>query len=191
MGATAASLYFFEDSYSISLLHYLANLTLFHTYIGIESIDGVYWTLVTEIKFYICIYFLIFFKVIEKYKIWITIWLGLTILFFISHQPFFLGWFISPYYSPYFISGITFYLAKKNGYGIFHVFTLSISLVLACIYAYDIIDDFSRNISQLDRIIAVIIVCSFYMIFYLISVEKISMKASKTLMLMGGMTYPL
>lgn len=189
--ATAASLYFFEDSYSISIMHYLANLTLFHTYIGIESIDGVYWTLVTEIKFYICIYLLIFFKVIEKYKIWLTIWLGLTILFFISHQPFFLGWFISPYYSPYFISGITFYLAKKNGYGVFHILTLSISLVLACIYAYDIIDDFSRNISQLDRIIAVLIVCIFYLIFYLISVDKISMKASKTLMLMGGMTYPL
>ena len=189
--ATAAILIIFTGFGSFQPLKYVTNLTLFHSYMGIDSIDGVYWTLVTEIKFYLCMFLLIYFGLFNKYKIWIAIWLCLTILFFVNSQPFFLGWFISPYYSPYFISGIIFYLARKDGYNLFYVITLLTSLVLASIYAYDVIDSFSKNISQLDRVIAVAIVCSFYLIFLLISLEKLTLKASKVFIIMGGMTYPL
>ena len=180
-----------KNADSINIIKYLTNLTLFHTYLNIESIDGVYWTLVTEIKFYICIFLLLYFKYFDKYKIWIPIWLVLTILFFVMEQPFFLGWFISPYYSPYFISGIIFYLAKRDGYSLFHIIILLVSLILACNYAYEIIDSFSKNISNLDRVIAVLIVCGFYLLFFMISLGRLSIKKYKYLPVLGGMTYPL
>ena len=42
----------YPDSFSsVSPLQYLANLTLFHEYLGVKGIDGVYWTLVVELKF--------------------------------------------------------------------------------------------------------------------------------------------
>lgn len=180
-----------DDKEIPSLFKFFTNFSLFHTYLGVESIDGVYWTLVTEIKFYICIFVLLYFNWIEKYKLWLSIWLALTVLFFLTEHPTFFGWFISPYYSPYFISGIIFHLAKKDGYESFHVIILSISAVLSSIYVYDIIDEFSRNITVFDRIIAVIIVLSFYCLFVIISLNKFSIKFNKTILTMGGMTYPL
>ena len=188
---TTATLLMTHGTGTIDATRYLLNLTLLQEYFDFKDIDGVYWTLVTEIKFYVSIFLLIYFGIIGKHKIWIPVWLVLTILFFLFKQPFFLGWFISPYYSPYFIAGIMFYMAKKEGYDTFKITILLVSLILACIYAYEIIDSFSRHISRSDRFIAVSLVCSFYLLFYLVTTGKFTISKSRSLVIMGGMTYPI
>lgn len=162
-------------NYDITLLQYVANMTMFQEYVGIKNIDGVYWTLTTEIKFYICIFALIFLNLLNSYKVWLTIWLVITIFYLLFHQPFFMGWFISPYYSSYFIAGATFYLARRNGYELFHVVVLVSSLIVSSVYICKLIDSFSKNITINDKIIAICIVFVFYVIFLLISLKKIKL----------------
>lgn len=48
---------------SISLLKYLANLTMFQHYFKINDIDGSYWTMIIELQFYLLIAFLLSLKV--------------------------------------------------------------------------------------------------------------------------------
>lgn len=176
---------------NITFVKWLANLTLFNTRMGIEDIDGVYWTLAVEIKFYFCIFALLIFDLVKYYKIWIPIWLVATIAFFVFRQPFFLGWFISPEYSSYFIAGIMFYLARRDGYSRFHVAILIPALAVSSWYAHEALSTFAKNVTELDRLIAVGIVWGFYFLFYLVSTRKFTMRSSAFVLGLGGTTYPL
>ncbi len=188
---TLIIIFFGKGEPTVNLGDYVANLTLFHNYLGIKAVDSVYWTLVTEIKFYACIYFLILFNWLRFYRVWLCIWLLAAIMFQLFEQPFFMGWFISPHYSSYFISGIVFCLARKQGYTRLNILLLSVSWIMSLVHAYGEINSFAKNVTFPDRITAMIIVTSFYYLFFLISRNKINLKQNKTLILLGGMTYPL
>ncbi len=175
----------------ISLLQYLTNLTILNTYAGQDYIDDVYWTLLAELKFYFCIFLLLVFGLFDKFKIWLTIWMLLTITFLAFNQPFFMGWFISPEYSAFFIAGVTFFLVTKNGYNNYYSGLLIASLVVGSIRAYQQASGFMHNPDQFDLIISLCFVWSFYYLFFMISLDKIKIKPSKILLLLGGMTYPL
>jgi len=181
----------YPDPPPISLSRFLSNLTLLHSYLDIASVDGVYWTLLVELKFYSCIFVLMLLGWLKFYRVWLLIWLVLTVMFVLFHQPFFLGWFISPEYSPYFISGIIFYLAQREGYSKLYVSVLGIAFVMALRHAYIAVDSFSHDISPIDRYIVMAIVTSFYGVFYLISRKSISLKYRSIYVILGGMTYPL
>lgn len=176
---------------NITFIEYLANLTLFNSRLGIKDIDGVYWTLTVEIKFYFCIFALLIFDLVRHHKVWIPIWLAATISFLVFKQPFFLGWFISPEYSSYFIAGIIFYLARRDGYARFHVAILVLALAVSSWYAHTAISTFAKNVTELDRVIAVGIVWCLYFLFYLISARKFTMRSTAFVLGLGGMTYPL
>ena len=55
-----------NDSMSVSLFQIMANFTLLQNYLGIENVDGVYWTLVYEIKFYILVFLILVICVCES-----------------------------------------------------------------------------------------------------------------------------
>ena len=175
----------------ITVTQWLANLTLFNERIGIEDIDGVYWTLVVEVNFYFCILALLIFNLVRHYKVWIPIWLAATVSFLCFKQPFFLGWFISPEYSAYFISGIIFYLARRDGYQLFHWAILVPAVAVSSVYAYRALSTFAHDVTDLDRSIAVGIVWCLYLLFYLVSIRKFTMRSTAFVLGLGGMTYPL
>ena len=175
----------------ISFFRYLTNLTILNTYIGQEYIDGVYWTLLAELKFYLCIFGLLVIGLFDKFRIWLTVWMLMTITFLLFDQPFFMGWFISPEYSAFFIAGVTFFLATKHGYNNYYSGLLISSLVVGSVRAYQQANDFMHGPDQVDCLISLALVWSFFLLFFMISVNKIQIKSSKTLMLLGGMTYPL
>lgn len=175
----------------VSLSQFIANSTLMHSYLGIESVDGVYWTLLVEIKFYACIFALMLLGWLKLYRIWLSIWLVSTVIFTFSKQPFFLGWFISPEYSPYFISGIIFYLAGREGYDKLYVTVLGVAFAMALRHAFIVADSFSASITYFDRYIVMAIVTSFYVVFYLNSRGKIELESRNFYVALGGITYPL
>ncbi len=181
----------FGGESNISSFQYLTNLTILNVYAGQEYIDGVYWTLLAELKFYICIFLLLSVGLFDKFKIWLTAWMLTTITYLIFEQPFFMGWFISPEYSAFFIAGVTFFLATKNGYNKLYTGLLTSAFIVGSIRAYEQASDFLQGVDQLDRMISVILVWSFFLLFFMISLDKIQLKSSKVLLLLGGMTYPL
>jgi len=188
---TLLTIIVFSDSSSFTIFHYLINLTLLHEILGVPAIDGVYWTLVVELKFYACVFMLSLLGLLKFYRIWLSIWLIATFMFVFYGQPFFMGWFISPEYSPYFISGIVFYLVQREGYNKLYSLILGLGLVLALRHAFHAVDSFAQDISLLDRYIVMTIVFSFFVNFYLISRNKIGLKYRRVYLVLGGMTYPL
>lgn len=176
---------------SLTLAKYIANFFLIYSHIGQEPVDGVYWTLVVEVKFYACVFLLILSGAFKNHKLWLSIWLILIISFLIFNQPFFLGWFISPHYSCYFISGIIFYLARTEGYTKFNTIVLAISFILALLQTYQSIDSFTKSADINDKLIALVLVSLFYGLFFLISKNILNLKPKKSWLLLGGITYSL
>lgn len=169
----------------------LANATMLNDYLNIANIDGVYWTLQAELKFYACMFLLLAFRVFERYKVWLTAWLVITTTFLLLEQPFFMGWFISPYYSSFFIAGIAFYLIQNEGKTRFNLTALFSSLILSAYMAYQQVSSFFNSPSELDRLIAIMIICSFYVIFWTIVTDRLVLKKRNIYITLGALTYPL
>ncbi len=192
MSITALGVWLLEGTASgLSWNQWLANLTLFSDALGVEKIDGVYWTLVVELKFYACVFALLAVGLISRYRWWLPLWLLAAWTFRFLHQPFFMGWFISPEYSAYFIAGILFFLMRREGPSRFQFMLLAPAMVLSCINAYSAIDTFSRDITSSDRLVAIAVVCAIYATFLLIALRKFTLHSSSLVLMLGGLTYPL
>jgi len=174
-----------------SLLQLLANFTLLNDYLGFEDIDGIYWTLKQELKFYACIFLVLLFGFFKKFKIWLSLWLVFTIIYAVSEQPFFMGWFISPYYSSFFIAGVAFFLIQRNGRDIFNHLVLTVSIVLSGFRAFEQAEGFIPDPSAIEKLISVSIVSLFYIIMYFLSIGKMNLKPRSILVTLGALTYPL
>ena len=61
--------------YTVSIRQYLANMTMMSGFIGIGSIDGVYWSLFIELRFYAFIAAILLIGKIKKAQLFLTIWL--------------------------------------------------------------------------------------------------------------------
>ncbi len=180
---------FTDKQYSVSQV--LANFTLVNEYFGVEDIDGVYWTLKAELKFYACVFLLLAFGVFQKHRIWLSLWLGLTVMHTAIGQPFFMGWFISPAYSSFFIAGVAFFLLQNDGKNPFNLFVLIVSLIVSSFAAYGQADSFINNANVVNKTISVAIVWLFYCLMYFLSIGKINLKERNFFIVLGALTYPL
>jgi len=176
---------------NFSFYEMLSNYTLLNDYLGIPDVDGVYWTLHAEIKFYACIFFMLLVGMYNKNYIWIPIWMILTATFFMLEQPFFMGWFISPFYSPFFIVGILLYQVRKQGASVLNTCGYIVAGGL-CVYMGSVqIDGFVEFVTSYKRVVASVFVFTMLIIFYLIAGGSISIKPAGWVTLLGAITYPL
>lgn len=187
---TALMVIFFSTD-TVSPREYLANLTMLNNYLGIEDLDAVYWTLHAELKFYGCIFLLLCFNLFRYYLAWLSIWAVITLTFLLFEQPFFMGWFISPFYSPFFISGVVFYVIWKQGPKPGLLAILSLSTMLACIRAYEQAPQFMTITSSYQLIVAPLWIMVFHALFGLLAAGRLQLRAAWIYVALGGMTYPL
>lgn len=189
---TTIAVYLYDsEKFNITLFQFLANLTMLNDYMSIKDIDPVYWTLHVELQFYACIFMLLLIGAFKHYRVWLTTWIILCILYEVISQPFFLSWFISPKYSSLFISGIVFYLARMHGYDLFLRAALFFSYGLSLYFTPDQVDLYTTETTLQDKITGMLIVTSFYIFFFLISIGKLNINRNQILLVLGGLTYPL
>lgn len=168
-----------------------ANFTLINEYLGFDDIDGVYWTLKTELKFYACIFLLLALRFFHRYHVWLSLWVVFTAMYTFFDQPFFMGWFISPGYSPYFIAGIAFYLIQKTGGNTYNHSIIFLSLILASVNAYTQTSGFITDSGTWEKLISVAFIWLFFVVMLLLVSEKLHLRESKFILTLGALTYPL
>ncbi|ARN76010.1 acyltransferase family protein [Oceanicoccus sagamiensis] len=178
-----------EHSYSLPQI--LANLTLLQDYLGFSDVDGVYWTLQAELKFYACVFLLLLFGVFDRFSIWLSIWLALTVMHTVYAQPFFMGWFISPAYSSFFMAGIAFFLIQTKGKNTYNYFILISSLLISSYHGFYQAEGFMKDPGIEQQSISVALIGCFYLLMYLLCTGKINIKPRKVLVTIGALTYPL
>jgi peptidoglycan/LPS O-acetylase OafA/YrhL len=175
----------------LNITKMFANMTLLNDYLGIANVDGVYWTLQAELKFYGCVFILVALGLFPYYKAWLTIWLALTVLYILFQQPSIMGWFISPGYSPFFIAGVTFYLIQKKGFDAYNTFILLVSSALCAYHTNMQAPGFIKGISSEEQLVASLIVLASMLVFISISRGWLSLQGSTLTYSIGALTYPL
>lgn len=167
------------------------NGLLLNDYFGIQNIDAVYWTLQAELKFYGCIFLLILTGQVHRYRLWLSTWLLLAILHHFIAQPFFMGWFISPPYSFYFIGGIAAYLFFKDAKNSYALGIFIVAMVFAMMKSWVQIDGFLRSVEFFDKVVASSVTFLFFIFFLFLRNITKYFKYTKLMAVLGGISYPL
>jgi len=179
------------ELYQASLKQYLINLTMLGGFFNIKEIDGVYWTLYVEIKFYLLVFLIVLAGQIDKSKILLGLWLIpalLTTTPLIRYIPAF----IIPDSAPFFIAGALFFLLYKEGpcpYKLFMLFaSFAGSLLTAALKAegkawhHRITFDFS---------VISLVLGVFFIVFFLLASRLSAHFSSPCWNYLGTLTYPL
>lgn len=190
---TAAVIYLFgEGIFTIELKQLLINLTMIHGAFGVKSVDGVYWSLLVEIKFYFLIFLLIIFKQIPFIKYYLYGWLAVSFYNFFYPLSGAAAFFLIPDWSAYFIAGAAFYLIRSQGPSIDKYLLILLSYILSIMHALAGIPGAIEHFqSDFSAPVLVSIITSFYVIFLLISARKLHVVNKPYFTILGALTYPL
>lgn len=196
---TSVILYALDYSeFSFTISDVLVNLTMFQNYIDVVSVDGVYWSLFIEMKFYIFIIgaYLIANRIKTiSLDYWMYSWLILALLFVFapnSRTFTFLNQLLILEWSSYFIAGMTLYQIYASRITLAYAFTLCITLCLSLYHALARIQyleaQFSTSFSP--WYIASIVV-AIYGVLLLIVYGKLQFLNTSKSITVGLLTYPL
>jgi peptidoglycan/LPS O-acetylase OafA/YrhL len=182
---------YFFSGIQYSLKEIFFNAIIANDYLDIPNIDGVYWTLQAELKFYGCVFLLLLAGIFHHWKWWVGIWLALAISFHFFKQPFFLGWFINPEYSFYFIGGVCAYQMYEDSQSVTAKIYFVIALVFAGIKSIGQTQDFLLSVDNSQKIAALFCNVLFFAFFYLLANGFFVMEKRGYLVTLGMISYPL
>jgi peptidoglycan/LPS O-acetylase OafA/YrhL len=170
-----------------------ANLTMLPGYFGAESnqVDGVYWTLAIELKFYLLVLAALLFRQIERVERWVWVWLALTAICYVPQVPHALGSLIIFPYSALFIAGCMFYLMWRHGPTASRAAALVICLVLASVSAVRDRQGFMRDLTPDTVWIVVGFLIAAFGVFTAIALRAFGDMRSRLWFVLGSFTYPL
>lgn len=116
----------FPEIRETSIARYLVNMPMINGFIGIGGIDGVYWSLFVELRFYIIFAILIFANQLKNIQPVMAIWLLFSLLNLKIHNKT-IEYLLFTEYAPQFISGCTLYLIRSRRSFTLQSFALLIS----------------------------------------------------------------
>jgi peptidoglycan/LPS O-acetylase OafA/YrhL len=175
--------------YSSSLGIYLVNMTMLAEFFDVQNMDGVYWSLVVELRFYALV--------------------GLVLLIgqIRNAQPILIGWLVSSVaalvagrfrylliadYAPFFVAGATFFLVWSRGMSSTRAAMLLVSWGLAVREVVSHVEEIEGHFKvALSGYALAAIVTGFFACMLLISLRRTGTFAERRWVLLGALTYPL
>ena len=189
---TLGIVFFASDGMQVSLSQYLWNLTMMGSFLDIENIDPVYWTLQVELKFYFWILLILVLKQIKHIEFLIFAWLVVALLeiYHIGHD--FTHFALIPEWAPYFSAGALFYLVQTQGFTFKRVGLLVLAYLLSLYFALEGAEEKSQLYGmEFSYAIVLSLITLFYIIFTLIILGKTARIHHRWFALLGATTYPL
>lgn len=175
------------------VIQYLCNMTMLHEFLGVEAIDGAYWSLTVEISFYFLISLLISYKLMRHINLFITLWLLYSTLPSSMQVGTPFGLLFFPSYAPYFAAGMLFHLIQQpQGRSWQRILLLVFSYLLAVRAVIGKANALAITYHEAtSHTITVGIISAFFILFTLIVFRIINLSRFKWLMWLGAITYPL
>jgi peptidoglycan/LPS O-acetylase OafA/YrhL len=177
----------------ITLPMVIANLTMLAPFFRQEYVDGVYWTLLVELKFYLLVLGLCMLGMTIKRVLGFAVgWLAISIWHAFVPLPSALKQLLVPEWAPYFVAGILFALIAREGWQKRY----AIPLVVASGWAVYLAIDFAARATDLhgaplSPYVVAGVVSGVFVLFALIASHKLQARWCAKLAFLGGLTYPL
>lgn len=192
------------ERYLVTFKQLIYNLTMLNGFFGVKSIDGVYWTLLVELKFYILIFLYLllikFNKIFKNLVYFVYSWLAASLLYslltLLNYDDFFLlkvlNYFLLFEYSHYFIAGSLFYLIYKEEFKYQYFLGIIATFLLSLFWAFKKIHFFENKYNSVfsSQIVVVFIFFTF-LFFGALCLGKLKFLNRKVFIRLGLITYPL
>ncbi|WP_237742357.1 acyltransferase family protein [Gayadomonas joobiniege] len=190
---TSLFIYLSSDiRFAFDLSQYLFNMTMLAGVFYVPYIDGVYWTLLIELKFYVlvaCVLAIFGQRVKQGFLYAWLFYTGLAIYF---EMPEKLNYVLIPSWSTYFISGAIFYLIYANKATLDKIFALILSYLIAIYQARELLVQLNEYYQgDIEFLIVVLIISSAYLALASIALKRADVINQRIFYAVGGLTYPL
>ena len=184
------------DRFVAPVKQVLVNLTMLQGFAEVPAVDGVYWSLTIELKFYFLIFGLLLLRQMRWIKAYLLVWLVVAFLLGplnCRYGPFrHLNYFLISEFAPYFIAGAVFYLAFKEGWSPFKWAMVAASFGFCLVQVSREAAMNSATYSVLiDKRVVAGFLTAFFVIFGLIASRKLKALSTPKYLLLGALTYPL
>jgi peptidoglycan/LPS O-acetylase OafA/YrhL len=182
---------FFGAPNSVSIGQYLVNLTMLSEFVKVPSIDGVYWSLFIEIRFYLLVALVLILGQIKRSQSLLALWLGGSILL----QLFPMGRLnvlLVVEYSTYFIAGATCFLIWSRGFSKARGLILLGAWGLALVQADQRLEAFRTHYQvPMNGAIVAGIVTTCFTIMLAVACQWTGALGRVRWVMLGAVTYPL
>jgi peptidoglycan/LPS O-acetylase OafA/YrhL len=169
----------------------LANLTMLPALAGREAIDGVYWTLMAEIKFYFLLSVAIAFRQIPRIEAWLWAWLFLLGVCSTGVEiPLIRSLILFPFGS-LFAGGCWAYLIRSRGASRPRLAGFAISMILSVYAVGAQAFDFMHDATPSEVLVSRVIVAACFLIVLCVSLGWWRTKHAGIAATLGALTYPL
>jgi peptidoglycan/LPS O-acetylase OafA/YrhL len=177
--------------FSASVSQYLINLTMLNGFVGVPSIDGVYGTLLVEMKFYALVAVILAIGRIHQAQLFLILWLIASIALEIMPISSLRSLLIVEF-SAYFIAGATYFLIWSQGVSLTRVGMIILSWGLAVFQTVNRLSTFEKHYNTVmssDVVAGIITV--FFFVMLLVSLKRTGFFSRNNWVLAGSLTYPL
>ncbi len=180
-----------EPRFSASLGQYLVNMTMLSGFVGVESIDGAYWSLFVEIGFYMLVGLVMILGRIHQAQSFIILWLVASLALEIF-QVSILRYLLITQYAAFFIAGATYYFIWSKGLSPTRIGIVVVSWWLAMYQSIGELVDFEEDYNTpISGYIVAAIITVFFAVMMLVSLGRTGWFGRRRWMLAGALTYPL
>lgn len=177
--------------FTASVPQLLINLTMLNGFVGVPSIDGAYWSLFVEMRFYALVGFVLIVGRIRQAEAFIVAWLLASIVLELIPVGKLRYLFIVDF-SAYFIAGATFFLVWSKGMSPTRLAIVAVSWSLALLQSMRDLPGFEKHYStHMDYVVVAAIISSFFVVMLLVSLRLTGRLGSMRWVLVGAVTYPL
>jgi peptidoglycan/LPS O-acetylase OafA/YrhL len=178
----------------VSAAQYLANLTMVAPVFGVEYLDGVYWSLVVELRFYLLVFLLLLCGLLRHMRVILGIWLAAS---WLAHyhlaESHVTNLLLVTDWSSYFIAGAICYHVRSRGR--WDWYSGGIFVLAGVIAVHQAVMSSVSESRQLgtwtDPRVVIALIVVFLLAFYLIAGGRTVRWQPTRLLAMGGLTYPL
>jgi peptidoglycan/LPS O-acetylase OafA/YrhL len=176
----------------ISVRQYLANLTMVHSFLGVQDVSGVYWTLAIELQFYFLIFLILLTGQIRRLGLLLGFWLFASIVLSLRPPHGIAHFFLFPEWSSYFIAGAMLFLIHREGPSPYKLSVVGASFVLSTAYAIRLLPLGGERLEPgFSGPVIATFVAAAYATFLVIALRPRSSGGSNPFYILGLITYPL
>ena len=176
------------ELYSLRVV--LANLTLVPAYFDVPFVDGVYWTLAIELKFYLLILAAILLRQMPRIEYWMYLWLAACGVLTFWNVPL-LGSLAMLPHGFYFVGGALCYFIRTDGFNAIRGTALALAAAGSVYHAVQGRGDFTFASQMADPVVVGLLIVAFYAAMLVVALRWIQLPNLRLWLTLGALTYPL